>query len=135
MRSLDRKVLRDLWRLRGQVIAIGLVIASGVAVLIMSLSTLAALRDTTSAYYERYRFAEVFGRVNRAPERLAGRIADIPGVQTVQTRIVQYATLDMPELHTSVESHQRRHHGRSRITLRKYPVWSNFFYDIVQTYE
>ena len=44
MRALDRKVLRDLLRLRGQVLAIGLVIASGVAVLVMSLSTLDALR-------------------------------------------------------------------------------------------
>jgi putative ABC transport system permease protein len=51
MRALDRKVLRDLWHLRGQVVAIALVIASGVAVLIMSLSTLEALRRTTDAYY------------------------------------------------------------------------------------
>ena len=29
MRALDRKVVRDLWHLRGQVIAIGMVIAAG----------------------------------------------------------------------------------------------------------
>jgi putative ABC transport system permease protein len=95
MRTLDRKVLRDLWNLRGQVIAISLVIASGVAVLIMSLSTLDALNETTQAYYERYRLAEVFAGLKRAPEHLADRIARIPGVQTVQTRIVRYATLDI----------------------------------------
>jgi len=39
MRSLDRKILRDLWHLRGQVLAIALVVASGVAVLVMALST------------------------------------------------------------------------------------------------
>ena len=32
MKALDRKLLRDLWHLRGQVIAIGLVVACGVAV-------------------------------------------------------------------------------------------------------
>jgi putative ABC transport system permease protein len=99
MRALDRKVLRDLWHLRGQVLAIALVIASGVAVLIMSLSTLEALRRTTDAYYERYGLAQVFAGMKRAPEYLANRIAAIPGVRTVQTRVVRFATLD-------IEGHQ-----------------------------
>ncbi len=95
MRALNRKLVRDLWRLRGQVLAIGLVIASGVAVLVMSLSTLESLRDTSNAYYERYRFADIFSGLERAPIRLKNRIADIPGVQTVQTRIVKIAVLDI----------------------------------------
>ncbi|MEJ2115010.1 MAG: FtsX-like permease family protein [Gammaproteobacteria bacterium] len=95
MHALDRKLVRDLWRLRGQVLAIGLVIASGVGMLVMSLSTLESLRDTSSTYYERYRFADVFSGLERAPIRLKSRIADIPGVQTVQTRIVKIAVLDI----------------------------------------
>ena len=95
MRALNRKLVRDLWRLRGQVIAISLVVASGVAVLVMSLSSIEALEDTAAAYYERYRFAEVFANVKRAPEKLAKRIAEIGGVQTVETRIVEFATLDV----------------------------------------
>ena len=50
--------------MRGQVVAIALVIASGVAVLIMSLSTLEALRRTTEAYYERYELADVFAGIH-----------------------------------------------------------------------
>jgi putative ABC transport system permease protein len=95
MHPLDRKLLRDLWRLRGQVAAISMVVASGVAVLIMFLSALEALDDTAAAYYERYRFAEVFATVKRAPERLRSRIAAIPGVQWVETRVVKYATIDV----------------------------------------
>ena len=95
MRALNRKLLRDLWRLRGQVLAIALVIASGVAVLVMSLTALEALQGTAEAYYERYRFAQVFASVKRAPERLAVRIAALPGVQTVETRIVELAILDV----------------------------------------
>ena len=95
MQALNRKLARDLWRLRGQVLAIGLVIASGVAMLVMSLSTLESLRDTSNAYYERYRFADIFSGLERAPIRLKERIADIPGVQTVQTRIVKFAVLDI----------------------------------------
>ncbi len=95
MRSLNHKLVRDLWRLRGQIFAIAMVIGSGVAVLVMSLSTLEALRDTADAYYERYRFGEIFAGATRVPERLADRIADIPGVQFLQTRISRYAILDI----------------------------------------
>lgn len=98
MRAIDRKVVRDLWHVRGQVIAIGLVIASGVATLIMSLSTLEALRQTADAYYERYRFGDVFARLERAPAHLERQIGAIPGVQTVQTRVMRYATLDVEGL-------------------------------------
>ena len=45
---LDRKLLRDLWRLRGQVLAIGLVMASGVGLLVMSLTSIEALRGTAA---------------------------------------------------------------------------------------
>ena len=95
MRAINRKVLRDLWHLRGQVLAIGMVVAAGIAALIMSLSTLEALDETTAAYYERYRFGDVFAWVKRAPDSVEQRIAAIPGVRTVQTRVSQYATLDI----------------------------------------
>jgi len=95
MHPLDRKLVRDLWRLRGQVAAISMVVASGVAVLIMFLSALEALDETAAAYYERYRFAHVFATVKRAPERLRTRIAAIPGVQWAETRVVKFATLDV----------------------------------------
>jgi putative ABC transport system permease protein len=95
MRALNRKLFRDLRKIQGQVLAIGLVVASGVGVLIMALSVVNSLRLTADAYYDRYAFAEVFAGVKRAPERLAGQISAIPGVQTVQTRIVKLATLDI----------------------------------------
>lgn len=95
LRALDRKLARDLWRLKGQVVAIALVVASGVALLVMSLSAVTSLSETTEAYYERYRFAEVFAGVKRAPERLVERIRAIPGVQTAETRIAAFTTLDV----------------------------------------
>ncbi len=95
MRALTRKLQRDVWRLRGQILAIGMVIASGIAVLVMSVGALEALRETADAYYERADFAEVFATLERAPSRLESRIAAIPGVQTVETRIVKGALLDV----------------------------------------
>jgi putative ABC transport system permease protein len=95
MRALDRKLLRDLWRLRGQVLAVGTVIASGVALLVMSLTSIEALQETASAYYDRYRFASVFAHVERAPLHVAARLAAIEGVQAVTTRVVRSAILDV----------------------------------------
>lgn len=98
MAPLNRKILRDLWRIKGQALAIALVIASGVAMYIMSLGTLYSLQETRDAYYERYRFAQVFVPLKRAPLRLKNDIAAIDGVKTVDTRIVKSVTLDIPGL-------------------------------------
>ena len=96
MRSLDRKLLRGLWRLRMQVLAIALVVASGTALLVMALTTIQALQETTAAYYERARFAEIFAQAKRAPERLLRDVASIPGVAIAESRIVHGAILDIP---------------------------------------
>ncbi|MFO7276753.1 MAG: FtsX-like permease family protein [Pseudomonadota bacterium] len=95
-RALTRKLLRDLWRLRGQVLAIAAVMGSGVGMLVMALTTVESLESTMVAYYDRYGFAHVFARVERAPERLAERIRSLPGVQAVETRVVRPAVLDVP---------------------------------------
>lgn len=95
MSPLNRKLLRDFSRLRGQVLAIGLVIASGVALLCMSLTAVEALGNTADVYYERYRFGHVFARVERAPEYLGERIRRLPGVQAVSLRVVKSAVLDI----------------------------------------
>lgn len=96
--ALDRKTLRDLWSIKGQALAICLVIASGVATFVMSLSTLKSLQGSQAAYYEQYRFAHVFAHLKRAPQSLARRIGEIPGVAQVQARIVVDVTLDVPGL-------------------------------------
>lgn len=94
-RALDRKLWRGLWRMRGQVLAIGLIMASGIGVLIMGLATVEALDETARAYYERYRFAQVFAHVKRAPMRVVQQIAALPGVQSVEARVVATAVLDI----------------------------------------
>ncbi|MEZ6189373.1 MAG: FtsX-like permease family protein [Planctomycetota bacterium] len=95
IRTLDRKVLRDLWRLRGQALAIAVVIAGGVATFVMSLSVLATLETTRARFYRDYRFAEVFAALKRAPDATAARIAEIPGVRQVETRVAAPLTLNV----------------------------------------
>ena len=97
MQALNKKLLRDLWKIRGQVFAIALVVGSGVAVMLMSLTSLDSLKLTTSAYYDRYRFGDIFASLERAPMHVTHRIAQIPGVQTVQTRISKLVTLSITD--------------------------------------
>lgn len=98
MTALNRKLLRDLLHMKGQALAIALVIACGVATFVMSLSVLQSLIYTQQAYYARYRFAEIFAHVKRAPNSLADRIAEIPGVSEVQTRVVVDVTLSVEDM-------------------------------------
>ena len=96
MTALATKLRRELWQMRAQTLAIALVTASGIAVFVMAMGALASLDATRTAFYERYRFAEVFVSVRRAPERVAEEARRIPGVQTVETRVVVAADLDVP---------------------------------------
>jgi putative ABC transport system permease protein len=98
MKSLDRKLFRDLWQARGQVIAIALVVACGIASFVMARSAYTSMTLTQNSYYHEYRFAQVFTSLKRAPETLKQQIADIPGVAQTQTRIVVDVTLDVPNL-------------------------------------
>ena len=95
MRALNRKILRDLRRMRGQVLALSLVLASGVAMVVMSQGLLASLRDGQVRYYAQSRFADVFVQLRRAPEHAAERLRSIPGVSAVETRVVATAKLEI----------------------------------------
>lgn len=96
LRPLDRKILRDLWRIRSQAFAISLVIAAGVGMVVMSLGMMRSLDATREAYYDRYRFADIFAPAKRAPKSVLEEIKALPGVSVVEGRITTGATLDVP---------------------------------------
>jgi len=98
MRSLNRKLLRDLWHLRGQVLAITLVVTCGVATVVTARTAYESLVVSRATYYADYRFADIFAQLKRAPDRLVAKIARIPGVLSVRTRVVFDVTLDVPGL-------------------------------------
>lgn len=93
---LDRKLLRDLWRTRTQVMTIALVVASGVGGFIASLSTHDSLKSLQASYYDHARFAHVFARAKRAPLPVESAIAEIPGVAEVETTVSFDVLLDIP---------------------------------------
>lgn len=93
--TLDRKLMRDLWRMIGQAIAIALVIAGGIAVHVVMAGMLASLSETRAAYYERYRFADLWAPAVRAPNRLIEEVRAIEGVAAAETRIQAPVLFDM----------------------------------------
>ncbi|MFM5950677.1 MAG: ABC transporter permease [Novosphingobium sp.] len=94
MKALDRKLLRDLWHMRGQVFAIALVLAAATATFVLSFGVHHSLVETRDAYYARNNFADVFAGMTRAPRSLVARATAIPGVRRAEGGIIQYATLD-----------------------------------------
>jgi putative ABC transport system permease protein len=98
MTALRRKLLRDLIHLRTQLAAVTLVAASGIALFIALRSMKTHLETSQADYYAAYRFADLFVQLKRAPESMASAIALVPGVATVQTRIVDEVMLDVPGL-------------------------------------
>jgi putative ABC transport system permease protein len=96
VKALERKLLRDLWSLKTQVVSIALVIACGIGGFIGSISTYTSLLWTRQHYYDTARFAHVFATAKRAPGSLAQKIHAIPGVSEVETRVVRDAQLSIP---------------------------------------
>lgn len=98
MTALHHKLFRDLFHMKGQVAAIALVIACGVACFVTMRAMYRSLLRTQQSYYAAYRFADVFAELKRAPDSVAARLREIPGVQQVQTRVVMDVTLSVPGL-------------------------------------
>ena len=96
MKALDQKLRRDLWKMKGQALAIALVIASGVATFVMLIGTMHSLNLTRDRFYKDYRFADLFGQLKRAPDSVVLRIREIPGIAHVETRVVADVKLDIP---------------------------------------
>ena len=94
--KLDRKLWRDLSRMKGQVVAVALVMACGLAMMVMARSLIYSLETTRTEYYEANRFAEIFAYVKRAPNSIARRVQEIPGVATVEPGLAVQVTLDLP---------------------------------------
>jgi putative ABC transport system permease protein len=98
MVMLNRKLIRDIRHMRGQVFAVTLVLACGIAAYVTMQSAYVSLSEVQSDYYSAFRFADVFAHAKRAPESMIPSIAAIPGVAAVQTRIVMDVSLDVPGL-------------------------------------
>jgi putative ABC transport system permease protein len=131
MNTLHRKLVRDLAAMWGQAFAIALVIASGVATYIMSISTFETLSATQQSYYRDYRLADVFTSLKRAPNRIAQQVAEISGVDQVETRIQLQVNVDIDGftdpisgLLISLPDHDQAQLNRLYLRQGRYPEFS-----------
>ena len=105
MKAIDRKLVRELWAMRMQALAIAMVIVSGVSIFMMSLSTLDSLYETRESYYRDHHFAHVFTSLKRAPLSLLGRVEEFPDVDKVESRVVAYVNIDVAGFNDPVSGH------------------------------
>ncbi|NCW21120.1 MAG: ABC transporter permease, partial [Gammaproteobacteria bacterium] len=87
MRPLDRKLLRDLRRLWLQAVAVGTVLACGIAIFVMATGMYGSLESSRDRYYASALMADLAGALVRAPDRLAAELATTPGVAGLETRV------------------------------------------------
>jgi putative ABC transport system permease protein len=117
MKQLNRKLLRDLLHLKGQMFAVTAVVLCGVAVFVSMSNVKYSLEASRADYYGRYRFADVFMQVKRAPEFYREAVSRIPGVANVATRIVTDVTIDVPGLDEPATAHLVSLPGRGASSL------------------
>lgn len=128
--ALYRKLLRDLWRMRGQALAIALVVAAGVTTLVMSVVTHDSLRQGQTSLYQQQVFPDIWADLKRAPDSVAQRIARLPGVADVQTSLVSAAKLALPDydepigatLHSLPEDGRQPLHNRLHVLRGQLPA-------------
>jgi putative ABC transport system permease protein len=128
MRALDRKLLRDLFQMKAQLLAAALVMASGVAMLVLSLGTIRALERAQQSFYREGHFADVFAHLKRAPNFLMEQIREIPGVLSAESRVVAEAILDVEGLSAvasarliSIPDHEEPLLNRLTLQVGRYP--------------
>lgn len=93
MRALEKKLFRELGRLKGQIASIALVLASGIVCFLAMHGTSTVLGDAVARFYDRYRFGHVFAHLERAPETAARRVEQLRGVEAVETRLAVDVTV------------------------------------------
>ncbi len=96
LKALDRKLLRDLRTLWSQALTLALVVGAAVAGFITTYSAYDSLDWSRQRYYEAANFADVFADLRRAPDTIATRLRELPGVAQVETSITQQVQIAIP---------------------------------------
>ncbi len=98
MTAINQKLLREVWKNRGQMLSIGSVVAVGIMTVLTIRGAYESLTISQDLYCRESRFGQVWAQLERAPEGLRRRIEGLPGVAAVDTRVTFTATLDVPSL-------------------------------------
>jgi putative ABC transport system permease protein len=105
VRVLNRKLVRDLMRLKWQMAAIALLIACGVSVAVMATSAQKTLILAQRDYYRQTHFADLFATATRAPMSLVTDLERIEGVTMVDARAAKAGLMEVPGLVRPATAH------------------------------
>lgn len=94
--ALTRKLIREIWHLRGQMIAIVIVVAAGIANFVAMRSVHSSLVLTRDLFYGKTALGNIFVSARRVPESYRDKLAAMEGVAAVETRIEVDVMLDVP---------------------------------------
>ena len=95
LHPLDRKLLRDLQRLKMQAIAVSAVLACGVALFVMATGMYDSLERARNRYYDFARMADIAVTAVRTPDAIATELEALPGVNAVEARVTGVGLLDL----------------------------------------
>jgi len=87
MPVLLKKLLRTIWKTKGQFIAMVAIVTIGISIYISVTTAYLNLTGSQHKFYRDNNFAEHYFHLGRAPEEIIHRIAELPGVDLVSGRI------------------------------------------------
>jgi putative ABC transport system permease protein len=93
MKKLNVRLVRLLKESRGQFIAVAMVIILGLGIFVAMSTAALNLRSSLNLYYDDYHVADIFSQVTELPENKLNDLRDIPGITSVQGRVVNDAPL------------------------------------------
>jgi putative ABC transport system permease protein len=93
---LNRKLLRDMRAQVGVLLAVLAIIAVGASSFVSMRSAQRVLETSQHAYYSRYRFADFWVRVKKAPLSVVEQASRIQGIADLDARVVFDVILDVP---------------------------------------
>lgn len=105
MSALYKKLFRELWKAKGQVTSIALVVATGIMSIVTMVGSYQSLVVAQQQFYREARFADVWVSLVRAPESLGNTLESIEGVDAADTRVTFLATLDLDD--SGIPAHGR----------------------------
>lgn len=97
MNVLTKKLLRTIWRTKGQFLAITAVITIGISVFISMATVYSNLSTSKDLFYRENNFADYYFHVVRAPQEIVKQIEALDGVDKVTGRIQKDLILILPD--------------------------------------
>lgn len=95
MKKLNRMLLREIWKHKGQFLAAAAVVFAGVAMFSATFMAYHNLKNSLDYYYSKYRFLDYYAEVVGVSSGIIRKVRGVDGVQDAMGRVVQDVSADM----------------------------------------